>query len=788
MQFRYTLIDYIINPSGIARVVPEPLGWDGLTLKLERDKEYHGFFEYSDDEMAGLKFYNQGHDILKNAFDTYGIEAKVELKIEILCSPQVVAEEDEGDADQWLQLFYGRIDFDRTRFECGLKGCFAEAAATTSTCLMALRNRFDQKVDLDSLKSFDSTTNNLTPYSKLNFDMDLPEQSLVKMWSGSLNEPFVRSQPVSGFYDINTSVVFQIPFDNVISDTLIGVTNEDWIIPHIPLPTPGVLADFGENTAAHGKPFLVFPSEEDGVCAERIYIKGHFTGELKDESNDEEIGLEHRNFNMVFTIAKVWVSGVYEVKYTSSPVLASCTGCATDSIYTFDFSIDENFTMEPGEKLFMFFHVKDYDFTNTTSGGVPVSNYPTVILTVNSANLKLFSPSNCGEVGTIKTYLINEALSRTVEGVTNDCLRVYSDYFGRKDSQPYNRADTADGCGSLAVITNGLKIRNAYMKDGTLPRLQVSFKELVEGLNAIHCIGYGLEKDETRSTDDDTYYLLRVEPFHYFYKNTLLLQCLNVPALKSSVLADQYVSTYKTGYAKWEAEEEGGMDDFFGQREYRTVLSTINKTLDKVCKFIASGYSTEVTRRQIGTDNTDWRYDNDVFILCVKRKPDNSFEIERGNITANENLFDTATVINAFISPVRNAMRWMRYLAQNIANVWDNSFLLYFTAGQGNYVAQTQINNTCKQEHIADTLPENADLRYATFEDFDTMKPLMYNIVDEFEYPLSFKAYMNIVASPYGRIKYSCNNGEQYYGFIKLIKYKPTDGKATFQLLRAYTD
>jgi hypothetical protein len=56
----------------------------------------------------------------------------------------------------------------------------------------------------------------------------------------------------------------------------------------------------------------------------------------------------------------------------------------------------------------------------------------------------------------MKVNLINEALSRTAEAITNDCLRVYSDYFGRHDAQPYPSPDDSSGT-PLPFIPNEAK-------------------------------------------------------------------------------------------------------------------------------------------------------------------------------------------------------------------------------------------------------------------------------------------------------------------------------------------
>jgi len=75
-----------------------------------------------------------------------------------------------------------------------------------------------------------------------------------------------------------------------------------------------------------------------------------------------------------------------------------------------------------------------------------------------------------------------------------------------------------------------------------------------------------------------------------------------------------------TGGLKNETESYNGLNDLFGNREYRTTLKSVRNTYDRLCQFIASDYAIEVTRRQFGGSTKDWRYDNETFIFCLTNK------------------------------------------------------------------------------------------------------------------------------------------------------------------------
>jgi hypothetical protein len=212
-------------------------------------------------------------------------------------------------------------------------------------------------------------------------------------------------------------------------------------------------------------------------------------------------------------------------------------------------------------------------------------------------------------------YMVNETMSRCVEAYTNDCLRVYSDYYGRTDAKPY--PSDADGCGALRCITNGLRIRNALNSDdnNTPYKVTVSMEDMFNALNAVDNIGMSLEDDPNRPG----YKLVRIEPYKYFYNNDVVMECANLMNVERKVITSAIYSTIKTGYDKWKTWSIRGLNDIFTPREYRTELSSIKNELNRVCKFIASDYAIEYTRRQYGTTTADSRYDNDMFLLSLSR-------------------------------------------------------------------------------------------------------------------------------------------------------------------------
>ena len=136
-MFRFTIIDFTLNKNGVSTVINEPVGWDAITIRLKRDNLWHGFFEFFDDSISNLEFDEQGFKILKAAYDSFGVDANVDLLIEYKCNPLY----------EFVFLYQGRFAFKRAQFNCGIR-CYAAIGIEASNCLMKFRNRYEQKIDV----------------------------------------------------------------------------------------------------------------------------------------------------------------------------------------------------------------------------------------------------------------------------------------------------------------------------------------------------------------------------------------------------------------------------------------------------------------------------------------------------------------------------------------------------------------------------------------------------------------------------------------------------------------
>jgi len=135
VEYRFTLVD----PNGNETILEdEPIGWDASLFNIERDDFYKGLlFSYT----ADLEFISNGYTIIKNAYDTYGVDYILTLKVEMQCD----------DNSEYETVYEGTSNFslfsDTTADYCSCKLPFDEQGPQ-----MILKNRESISVNLNSLE------------------------------------------------------------------------------------------------------------------------------------------------------------------------------------------------------------------------------------------------------------------------------------------------------------------------------------------------------------------------------------------------------------------------------------------------------------------------------------------------------------------------------------------------------------------------------------------------------------------------------------------------------------
>lgn len=720
-----------------------------LVIVIERDMQKHGiFFDYGIDRLTWV---GADADMLELEYGQYGVNGIMSVKIEIMCA----------EGTTWDELYTGRINFVDYKRTCGLE-CTSSATLEDEEDILLYRNNYDQKVNLIDNIAFDKTTV-LTNYEGLNFEKLLPSRELRQRMQATANpgqhQPFPINYTISGLF-VTTSVRPSFTL-NVIDE-----------IPNSDLPGTSLYRVNPQNDPPT-QPTVLSPilkvanitSCTNGVFFYTIRLKGHFA----------ETGSDDRNV----AVQLVFFKGA-DYNDINDPAIAKQTIVPPTDYATSD--------------------GPDLDFDVTFMGSVPlnvddeirVMIYSSVLFngsfhTTNTyvtwdaeTSVNIYTNTQCAPT-TGKIFMINEAISRTVEAITNDKIRFYSESFGRVDSQPY--ALGANGCAGMMSLTNGLNIRNKTQPNGTQSGVFASMRDWFEEMSSIWNIGETIEDDPNRPG----FKRLRFEDWKYFYQNQVVMAFQNANIIETEVDESRIFNIFQGGYEKWEAQQLTGLDEFMTKRTYRTNINSISQTLDKVCNFIASTYCIEETRRLRDTTQ-DWTYDNDIFLFCMRpsdspipSQPDFDFEYFATSASFVSNVLNPSSCYNGRIDPVRNAMRWFSFMMQPIKVLGIND-KMYFSEGNGNYVARYRLNNC---EVAGSTVIQNMDIGINNFSDPDTPNPPIFAEIATFNHPFSysqFKKYKDDPSLRFKAVSYYCGI-EKKEGYIKRIAYNIGTGTADIEII-----
>lgn len=764
MRWRFTL-----NPDDENLEISEPIGWAEISLKLVRDKKWHGiFFEYA----LPFGFYNDPQDTTKAAADfitdyynTSGLDAMVFLQVELAC----------GDTDTYEDQGVWRLSFKTYEriYDDGL--CIVNISLEPEDCLMTFRNRYDQAVDLDNTLTFGNVQ--VGSYTALPESLEIPAVTVLQI--ATLNSPAGGSLEV--FNDITQE-------DTVASGT--GTRLHDVIAyaqfgmapgKGVALTEPNNLDEITSRNNLSNEMFdsyvdmsPVYVVDYDGEYTIVVTVQGRSEVIVETNANNTDCGGDKDKFNYMKVEAWLEAGGTSILLHSSDS-----TGCYTDLVFTSIpvFMASNTFTLSAGDEIRLYVRIEGSgEWNRDLIDSHPL--YWTVKFT-GSADMEINALTK-STPSSHDVYLINEVGSRILEAITDNCMRMLSNYYGRTNSQPYAAPSGVDGKGSLRAITTGL-----HLRDYITAKLNLSFKEYFEQCCAIDNTGIGLEDDASRPG----FKVMRHEPSEYFYEDVVILQLDKIPKVVIKSMEDYNTSIFEAGYEKSAIEDYYGLDEFNTRRSYRTSLSSVQNTMGQICKWIASGYAIELTRRkQYLTTITkeDWKFDFDKFILCL-HKPSGTLAVEQGNIALPANLVDPTTVLNFRISPARNAMRWLKYLLMSYRAPGDASTSnLIYMDGTGNMIAEGLMTGAHVEENAA--YAENAELDVDVLSDPANGIPKFVPDLWELEAPLGWAEYLALKANPKGIVQVRYGQQVTYQDFyIKEVDYRPNEGDATFQLLpKAY--
>lgn len=730
MEFRFSLID---PQTGVTTILPdEPIGWDSGLFNIERDDFYKGLmFTHSGD----LEFINEGYSIIKNAYDTYGVDYILNLKIEQQCD----------DNSEFETIYLGVSTFalfqDTTADYCSCKLPFEDQGPQ-----MILKNREDVPINLNELQALDGAT--LTPFTYGPYDLTMHSRSLIQ--SSKLSAPGGNSvSQAVNVIDSDSGLEFPMVL-------LIETSELPTIAEYSTFPSVGAVSSSSPDT--------LFTAPETGTYQVSYNFQGFFT-DVYDKTRTYHLTIARR------------INGVGTLIYD----YGTLTHGAGSYSYTIslDQTIPYDLALTAGDTVSFYVSLSGYSSTIDATD-------PIYTLYLLDGSFLKFSKKITAPSTTAKSFAIHEHLARLTQSIFNNEVSLSSSFYGRTNSQP--NAYSKNGNGSFLASLNGYAIRGFPIADRPLFS---TLKDTFMSLNAIDCIAMGLEKKS------DGTYQLSVEPLEKFFQGTIFLYFDNVFEVKRSVAEDRFYNELEIGYEKYGTEQgtdKTNVNDVFcSQHNYLIPQRSIKRKLSAMSPYIADQYSIEYTRRNryVATATEQWEFDEDNFLICLNRTVNGSnvptsldIAEKDENYDSITNTNDPATGYNYRISIDRNYLKWAKVISASIYKTAGAT--VKFTKGLLNYIMVSKFSSdNTEKGYNNNPLAENASLAWDDSSNFYGA-PLWSPEYYEFEYPLGWNQYKLIKDNPKSCIAFSHSGSDFIKGFIISVSYSPVEGKAKFKVLKAF--
>ncbi|RNC66466.1 hypothetical protein [Proteiniphilum sp. X52] len=731
--------------------IDEPVGFDAFEPEIERNEMHGVSVEYSD---IDLEFTDcDAIDIIKRKYES-NLDSVIEFVVEMNCN------------DDFDEIYRGRLDlstYQHLKKEYSAVKCKVGQTGVFTT----FNNRISTDVCVDDTVSVDGVE--LPDYDLINKEISIPGHNLIvksRSWDDNVGE-FI---PLAYSLEAGPRNIVYAPV------MMNSETGDNGVFP---FQSPYVVK------SSEAKDLLLPYFEFDkGIHIEKTQIDYSFDFIIRLENSEENITLEEIYPNATFIIETGKEGGVLENREITAQFASQPLGV---KYYEKRFSFGGTLQDVNFDQLYVYLIITVFVPSNLTPIALqryslhtkPRSSY------FNVTSNSILPPT------TSKINMLHETMARITESITNNEMTVWSDYYGRPDSfagatKPYPPAKSF-GPGSLRCLTNGYKLRQYKYANGESAKMYLSMKKLVNSLSAIDNIGCGFSFGQGR-------WWVRVENWKWFYKNIELFEINNPSNVERSHDLDETFTRLKIGYKKYaDISEANVVDTFHSERNYTTLAKAVDKELQAMSELVADPFAIEYTRRKsIDKDTKDWRYDEDIFIICVMRvnvKKESggvvssdvtAYEVDNGMEETGNTVTSPETVINVYISPARNAMRWADRFSQ-----YPGANGLSYTSGTRNTNAKGTRKSIASPQVVQSgglTTTTTYERAWTIFVEenkgINKSDPYLKSQIISFDYPITMSQWNIIRMNPYGYIRV---DGERCW--LKKVQYNFKTGLTKFELI-----
>jgi hypothetical protein len=368
--------------------------------------------------------------------------------------------------------------------------------------------------------------------------------------------------------------------------------------------------------------------------------------------------------------------------------------------------------------------------------------------------------------------LPHELFTHWIELMTGRKNAFRSNLFGRTDILDNNGVPLYEEDGEWAYLAmmDGHMLRNLDISENPM---NLSFLEAFKELDSVLCLAGQVEY---RGNEE----VFRIEKYTDLLNINIGVDLGDTVAeVQRKVNLDRTFSDIKIGYEDKKPEALNGLEIVHGEINLSTPLESVDKSLDKVAKWIASDYIIEETRRKQQADfpTLDTKFDKNIFILdcIVKNDILMSRRVEDFVVGSISGILAPSKAMNLRIVPSRNLRRWGSYtgacLYTSLGNIIGEELVLTKSASNNILISQ----ELTESEPIAEG--ENVIIS-------KLQKPIEINetltlgdvIVDKKKYDEIFLNVNKAISFTY--------KGQQFTGFSSITSYNPSTKSATVELNR----
>jgi hypothetical protein len=744
--------------------VADPIDINTLRKTTKRSENQDGVFY---EVMVDVKFIKDGRRYIQAGYETQG---------GIDCDIRVRIYDYDVNNRKWVLWFTGKVNFNKYDIEEDNVVIIIDQTDIQTRVL----NLMEQEVDLDTVVSENGLALPAQVIREIPFHSKvLQKESLTEATNGDefqqLDAGTISLPPTGATDDLD--LIWYGQFDNgkteveeleQMFDTPYGWEMYINAPPTQQIPGAGTIGKYITFLSAR-KEFRNprYVATEKGTMKVVSNLRYKFQVDADNTGGDIDVNggsgclghvevyawYEHRDeFDNIKTIEN---AGIWTVSPTGSD--------HAESAFELKNFIKENVVVEVGDKFYIYHTFRIWGAYEAPGilGSAGQVHHDLKIQADEEVTFFDFVSQTVAEPSIIRGILIYEAIERCIQYYTNQVDVFKSDLLGRVDI-----GYAVDGKGSLVSIQNGSRVRG----DDDARQFN-SLKDLLEFVNAVHCIGYGFE------TINGKVKFVVEEKAHFFNKNVTSVSLGSVYNIRKRVDPKRYYNKFTYGYStKVDLRSVNGRDAFNTLRKNSLPIVNTKNELNVSTKMVTEGLIIETQRRLFESPSTDSIYDDSTFAVCVIRDGIGFKSHSNEGFAEIENVLNPETGYNYLITPARCLRNWLTSLSSGLIKSPNKTVKFIF--GEKNFILRT------RKDDEFEVVDESGDVTVVNVE------PIWHNeVYDLTAVPVTRSQMKLIEANPYAVIEAQDLFGQKIEGFInheRGIEYDINADQADFELLRVF--